>query len=160
MGHYSGDSVAINIGNYARPVKKAPYRVNPKHTDLLDREISTLLEQGVVEESYGDWASPGLVVLKPGRPGEIRLVVDYRAVNKLVQKDAHPLPRMDDAFANVASKKPRYFSSLDLQSGYFQIDLEPDSRKFTRLFLVPMCHDLMESSRGHSCLCRGCWVFI
>ena len=130
--------------------------MNPKHAHLLDQEIATLLEQGVVEESYGDWASPALVVPKPGRPDELRLVVDYRAVNKLVQKDAHPLPRMDDAFANVASKKPQYFSSLDLQSGYFQIDLEPDSRKFTA-FCTP--HHSLRFTRVSQGLCISCQRF-
>ena len=131
MGHYTDEAVCIDIESEARPVKKRPYRVHPKFSGQLDKEIQTLLEQGVVEPSYGDWASPALVVPKPGRPDEIRLVVDFRAVNKLVQKDAHPLPRMDDAFIQVSSAQPLYFTSLDLQSGYFQIDLEPESRKFT-----------------------------
>ena len=150
MGHYTGDTISIEVDKSAKPVKKSPYRVHPKYSQKLDEEINLLLDQGVVEESYGDWSSPALVVPKPGRPDEIRLVVDYRAVNKLVQKDAHPLPRMDDAFINVACKKPQFFSSLDLQSGYFQIDLDPESRQYTA-FCTP--HHSLRFTRVPQGLC-------
>ena len=131
MGHYTHDTVNIDIPCGATPVKKRPYRVHPRYASQLDRKIKLLLDQGVVEPSFGDWASPALVVPKPGRPDEIRLVVDFRAVNKMVQKDAHPLPRIDDTFTQVSSKQPKFFTNLDLQSGYFQIDLDEESRKFT-----------------------------
>ena len=109
MGHYVGDTIAIDMDENAKPVKKSPYRVHPKYSQKLDEEINMLLAQGVVEESFGDWSSPALVVPKPGRPDEIRLVVDFRAVNKLVTKDAHPLPRMDDAFVNVSLQETPLF---------------------------------------------------
>ena len=131
MGHYTDERVKIDIDDGAKPVRMRPYRVHPKYAEKLDKEIQTLLSQGVVEPSYGDWASPALVVPKPGKPGEIRLVVDFRSVNKLVQKDLHPLPRIEDIFVQVSSTQPKFFSSLDLQSGYFQLDLEPGSRRFT-----------------------------
>ena len=150
MGHYTQDTVSIDIPKEAKPVHKRPYRVHPRYTTQLDREIKVLLEQGVVEPSFGDWASPALVVPKPGRPEDIRLVVDFRAVNKMVQKDAHPLPRIDDTFIQVSSKQPRFFTSLDLQSGYFQIDLDKESRKFTA-FCTP--HHSLQFTRVPQGLC-------
>ena len=131
MGHYVDEDVTIDIEPNAVPVRKRPYWVHPKFVSKLENEIQVLLRQGVVEPSYGDWASPALVVPKPGRPEEIRLVVDFRGVNKLVQKDLHPLPRMEDVFEQVSSSQPKYFSSLDLQSGYFQLNLDNESRKYT-----------------------------
>ena len=73
--------------------------------------------------SSSPWASP--VVLVPKKDGSLRFCVDYRRLNSITVKDVYPLPRVDDILDALGGVK--YFSSLDLASGYWQIALSPDA---------------------------------
>src|SRR5213079_1132501 len=79
---------------------------------------------GVIEESQSPWSAPIVLAKKPD--GSTRICVDYRALNRITEKDAHPLPRVDESFSQFAGAK--YFTSLDLKSGYWQIPLDEDSK--------------------------------
>ena len=70
-------------------------------------------------------ASP--VVLVPKKDGSLRFCVDYRRLNSLTRKDVYPLPRVDDILTSLGEAK--YFTSLDLASGYWQIKLDADARQ-------------------------------
>ena len=131
MGHYTEEVVKIELKEGAHPSKKRPYRVHPRFEDALEKEIKDLKDQGVIEDSYSEWASPAVVVEKKGKQGQIRLVVDFRGLNDQIRKDHHPLPRIEDTFNQIGTAKPKFFSSLDLQSGYFQLSLAKESRDMT-----------------------------
>ena len=80
----------------------------------------------MIRESASPWASPMVYVLK--KDGSFRPCVDYRKLNEVTLKDAYPLPRMNDCLDNFGNAK--YLSTLDLQSGYWQISVaEPDKPK-------------------------------
>ena len=78
MGHYSGDKIEVKLKENSKPIKKTPYRVHPKLEGKLEKEWLNLQDQEIIEDSYSSWAAPAIVLEKPGRPDEIRLVVDYR----------------------------------------------------------------------------------
>ena len=70
-------------------------------------------------------------MVSAGGPGDIkdggtRFCVDYRRLNLTTVKDAYPLPHIDDTLDMLAGKK--WFSTLDLASGYWQVSLSPDTR--------------------------------
>eukprot|EP00171_Calliarthron_tuberculosum_P006618 IDg6618t1 len=85
-----------------------------------------MCSQGVIEPSQSEWASP--VVLVPMSDGSLRFCVDCRRLNALNVKDSYPLPRMDDCLDSLG--KAAFFSTLECNSGYWQIPVsEPDRPK-------------------------------
>lgn len=101
----------------ATPQFRPIYRLSPVESEELRKHIATLLEQGFIEPSNSPWGAPILFVAK--KDGTLRLCVDYRALNKVTQKDRYPLPRIDDLFDQL--RGAQVFSSLDLQQGYHQV---------------------------------------
>ena len=84
-------------------------------------------KQGVIEPFVTAWSSP--VVLVKTKDGSTRFCVDYRRLNDLTQKDSYPLPRIDDTIDSLAGAQ--WFSTLDLESGYWQVQLSNDARSKT-----------------------------
>ena len=110
----------INTGT-AAPVKQNPRRLPLSKRELVREEISKMLEQGIVQPSQSPWSSP--VVLVQKKDGSTRFCVDYRKLNNLTLKDSYPLPRIDESLDALRGSK--WFSTLDLQSGYFQVEMDP-----------------------------------
>ena len=69
------------------------------------------------------------MVIVPKRDGTHRICIDYRKLNKALAKDSYPLPRIEDIFATLG--KSKFFSTLDLKSGYHQISIAPEDREKT-----------------------------
>ena len=90
-------------------------------------ELDKLMHQGIIEPSMSPWASPLVPIRK--KNGKLRICVDFRAVNNVTRKDSFPLPCIADAINNFSFSK--YFSSLDLLSGYHQIPLRAASKEIT-----------------------------
>jgi len=81
-----------------------------------------MLDAGFIRESNSEYASGVVVVEKKG--GELRFCVDYRDLNKKTKKDSYPLPRIDDILETLQGSQ--WFSSLDLASGYWQVEMKPE----------------------------------
>ena len=112
----------IHTGD-AAAIRQRPYRVSPKQREVIDKELDQMIEKGLVRKSTSAWASPLIVVPKP--TGGVRVCFDYRAVNKVTTVDSHPLPRVDDLLDHL--KGAKYFSKIDLKSGFWQIPMEESS---------------------------------
>ena len=96
--------------------------------EALVREVTVLMqEQGVIKPSASPWASPVVLVRK--KDGILRFCIDFRQLNAVTQTDSHPLPRIDDLLDQMG--KSRYFTTLDLASGYWQVKMHPDSQAKT-----------------------------
>ena len=92
--------------------------------DEIDKLISEMQPQGVIEESSSSWYSP--VLLKRKKDGPIRFRVDFQKLIAVTIKDFLPLPRTDDTIDRLVGNL--WFSSLDLKSGYWQIKIKPEYR--------------------------------
>jgi hypothetical protein len=109
----------------AAPVKQRFYRTSYQNQLFIKDEIQRLLEAGLIIPSKSQWTSPVVVVEK--KNGKKRLCVDYRKLNKVTKKDNYPLPRVDDMLETLSESQ--WFSSLDLASGFWQVELDPKDRE-------------------------------
>ena len=106
------------------PIKQAPYRAPIEKRMEIDRQVTNLLQRGLIEPSNSPWASPALLVDK--KDGTQRFCIDYRKLNAATVKDGFPIPRIDDTLD--ALNGAEYFSTLDLASGYWQVSLTEEAR--------------------------------
>ena len=91
-----------------------------------------MLEQGVVKPSSRPWSSPIVMVKK--KDGSWQFCVDYRKPNSITQRDAYPLPRIDATFDSLAGTTYMYFTTLDLASGYWEVEVEEQDKKTKQIF--------------------------
>lgn len=122
---------AIDTGD-ARPVYVPPYRLGPHITDNIQSMVDEMLVNGIIVESSSPWSSPVLLVKK--KDGSYRFCIDLRKLNSITKRDVYPLPRIDDVLDALG--KAKYFSSLDLQSGYWQVRLNARDREKTAFSTV------------------------
>ncbi|XP_056605021.1 uncharacterized protein LOC130421252 [Triplophysa dalaica] len=108
-------------------VRSRPYRLPEHQKIVVQKELEAMLDMGVIEESKSDWASP--IVLVPKTDGSVRFCVDYRKVNAVSKFDAYPMPRIDELLDRLGTA--RFYSTLDLTKGYWQIPLSPLSKEKT-----------------------------
>ena len=114
--------MSVDTGD-SNPVSQKPYPVAMKHYNWVKEEIDKLLEAGVIRNSHSSWSAPIIVV--PKGDGGKCLVIDYRALNKVMRKFVWPMPKVEDIFSQLNGAK--YFSTLDLRAGYHHIGLTTDS---------------------------------
>lgn len=122
------DQHKIELTDYT-PVRRRAYRLNPTQQAIMEDKLNELIRQGIIEESTSPWSSPCMLISK--KNGEHRLVTDLRGVNAKTVVIANPLPTTQEALENIGMAKPKWFSTMDLQSGFFQAELDPESRQFT-----------------------------
>ena len=116
----------IDTGD-AAPIKRQPYRVLQAKRDELYRQLLAGLKSGVLTHSCSPWAAPALLVKKSD--GSWRFCVDYRWLNSVTKKDVFPLPRIDSLLDKLHGSV--IMSVCDMQSGYWQIPLDPRTREKT-----------------------------
>ena len=103
-----------------------PYRYPPHIQAEIRRQVNEMLQDGLIRKSTSSWSFP--VVMTPTSDGSLRFCVDFRKCNRICERDNFPLPHIDDALDSLGTKKPNYFSTLDLSAGYWQIGLKESSK--------------------------------
>jgi len=99
----------------------------------VSKIIDNLLKNEIIRPSNSEYASP--IVLTRKKNGEIRMCIDFRALNKLMVRDNYPLPLIEDQLDMLRDKK--FFSKLDLKDGFYHVAMAPDSIKYTS-FITPL----------------------
>jgi hypothetical protein len=120
---------AIDLAPGTTPIAKKPYRMAATELAKLNKQLSELELKGYVRPSSSPWGAPVLFVKK--KDGSMRLCVDYRALNKVTIKNKYPLPKIDDLFDQL--KGAKYFSKIDLRSGYYQLKIQSEDMLKTTL---------------------------
>lgn len=128
----------IHLKPGVAPKYVKPYR-NPFHQkDLILDHVRKMEEDGVIEPSVSAWNAPLLIVPKKGTDADgnrqYRVVLDYRCLNTVLQLDRYPLPNIRDVVDQLGDS--RIFTNIDLSQGYFQVELEKESRPCTA-FITP-----------------------
>ncbi|XP_043717547.1 uncharacterized protein LOC122665462 [Telopea speciosissima] len=119
---------AIELEPGAKPPAMAPYRMSPPELEELRKQLKDLLDAGFVRPSKAPYGAP--VLFQRKHDGSLRLCIDYRALNKVTIKNKYPIPLIADLFDRLGGA--RYFTKLDLRSGYYQVRIaEGDEAKTT-----------------------------
>ena len=126
LGRTSIDKHRINTGDHP-PIRQPARRLPMNKQEEATKEIKDILSHDIIEPSRSPWSSP--IVLVKKKDGSMRFCVDYRKVNDVTVKDSYPLPRIDDTLDKLSDAA--WFSTLDLASGYWQIEMEPQDRDKT-----------------------------
>jgi hypothetical protein len=100
-----------------QPPSRPTYRMSQPEMDELKKQLAELMENGHIRESKSPYGAPVLFVKK--KEGTLRMCIDYRALNKITIKNKYPLPRIDELLDRLTGAK--YFSKIDLRSGYWQV---------------------------------------
>lgn len=119
--------VKHSIKTEGGPIRCAPYRTAHTLRPFIKDHINEMFASGVIRPSVSPYAAP--IVLAPKKDKGLRFCVDYRKLNKATIKDRYPLPRIDDTID--ALHGARYFSTLDLFAGYWQIEIEESDKEKT-----------------------------
>ena len=109
------------------PVKVANWRRSPMDRKIIEELVQEQLDYGIIEPTNSDFASPVVIVTK--KDGSKRFCVDYRKLNQKTIKEIHPLPLISDALDSCAGSK--FFTSLDLFSGYHHLPMADEAKPLT-----------------------------
>ena len=108
-----------------QPLRQYARKSGPDKLKAEKELVREMREKGVIEPTSSPWASPTVLVQK--KDGTVRFCVDYRRLNELTVKDAFPLPRIDETLDSLGGAK--WFTTLDLLSGYWQVGLTDDAKR-------------------------------
>nr|VZI47949.1 unnamed protein product [Spirometra erinaceieuropaei] len=122
---------SIETGS-AKPIWQHPRRIPVQYQNEVRDLLDNMLATGVIRPSHSPWASP--VTLVPKKDGKLRFCIDYRRLNAVMTRDSFPLPRIECTLDALAGSQ--WFSTLDLKSGYWQVEVEPTDRQKTA-FILP-----------------------
>ena len=116
----------INVqGHYPR--KSPPRRYPLAQRDIVENELQRMLDNDIIEPSSSPWASN--IVLVKKKDNSVRFCVDYRRLNAVTKKDAYPLPHIGDTLDALGGN--RWFSCLDMNAGFNQVELDARSKEYT-----------------------------
>jgi hypothetical protein len=95
----------------------------------LKKQLNELSDKGYIGPSTSPWGSPVLFVKK--KDGSMRMCIDYQNMNDVTVKNKYPLPRIDDLLDQLRNTK--FFSKIDLRSGYDQMKIQSEDIPKTTL---------------------------
>ena len=130
------------------PIRQPYRRIPPTQLEEVKEHIRQLKRRGIVRDSKSNYASQ--MVLARKKSGKLRICVDYRPLNEKTRKDAYPLPRVEESLDSLSGAK--YFSTIDLQSAYNQVEMADEDVHKTA-FATPL--GLMEYLRMPFGLCNS-----
>ena len=117
-----------------QPFKESYRRIPPHLFEEVKQHLQIMVEVGAIRRSFSPWASAAVLVRK--KDGGLRLCIYLRKLNKRTVKDGYALPRTDDTFDCLHGAK--WFFTLDLKSGYWQVELEEEAKPLTAFTMGPL----------------------
>ena len=125
--------ITIPLEPGRKPPSRPMFRYSPRELGEIQKQVQDLLSKGLIAPSSSPFGAPVLFVTK--KDGTLRMVVDYRELNKITIRNQFPIPRVDDLLDRLHGAK--VFSSLDLLSGYHRVRLRPEDQPKTA-FRTPL----------------------
>ena len=123
----------IELTDYT-PFKERYRRIPPHLYEEVRKHLQDMLDIGAIRKSNSPWASAVVLVRK--KDGSLRFCIDLRKLNERTVRDAQSLPRIEESLDCLNGS--RLFTSLDLKSGYWQVELEEASKPLTAFTVGPL----------------------
>lgn len=131
LGSIPNEKISIHLAD-KEPIVSKPYPIPFKLYPAIQEEIAKLLQLGIIRRSNSEYSSPAFPIKK--KNGKIRLVVDYRKLNRKTIKESFPFPNILEEIMNIPPSN--FFSKLDLRMGYHQVEMSEESIKYSS-FVIP-----------------------
>nr|ALD16272.1 retrovirus-related polyprotein [Macrostomum lignano] len=118
----------IKLLPHTEPIQCKPYPIAKHLQQHFDEIIDKMLKHGIISKAISAYSSPCLLVQKK-ETNERRLVCDFRLLNKYIPTDQQSLPKISELLAKLNTAK--LFTVFDLRHGFWQIEIEKESRQYT-----------------------------
>ena len=109
------------------PFKERFRHIAPPLVEEVREHLQEMLDGGAIWPSQSPWCNAVVLVRK--KDGGLRFCIDFRQLNSRTKKDAYPLPRMQETMESMVGA--RFFSTMDLKSGFWQVKMAKDSQQYT-----------------------------
>ena len=135
MGHTKATKHKIVLKNPdTPPFKEHFHRISPPQVDEVRGHLKLMLDAGVVQPSNSPWCNAVVLVRK--KDGSLHFSIDFRRLNALTVKDSHPLPCICKTLESLAGAA--HYSTFDLNSGFWQVPMDEESKQYTAFTLGSM----------------------
>ena len=135
MGFFDRIYHKIKLKKDAVPFRRTYGRMSFEKRNAIKKIVEDLERDDLVEPTHSDWGAPSLLVPKKDGTYHLAVAVDYRGLNKQIEKTCWPLPRINEVIDSLEGNM--YFSNIDCLSGYFQMALDEESQNVTA-FITPL----------------------
>ncbi len=132
LGKWKGTEVNLELKEGSTPYHARPYPIPKCHMETLKMEVDRLCRLGVLRKvNRSEWAAPTFII--PKKDGTVRFISDFRELNKRIRRKPYPIPHIQDMLLNLEGFQ--YATSLDLNVGYYHVELNPNSRELCTIVL-------------------------
>ena len=132
MGHTKATKHKIVLKDLdTPPFKECFCRIPPPQLDKVREHLKLMLDAGVVRPSNSPWCNAVVLVRK--KDGSLHFCIDFRRLNTLTVKDSHPLPHICETLESLAGAA--HYSTFDLNSGFWQVPMDEESKQYTAFTL-------------------------
>ncbi|NJO52629.1 MAG: hypothetical protein HC840_28105, partial [Leptolyngbyaceae cyanobacterium RM2_2_4] len=132
LGHWNDVEYDIELKPGVQPYHAKAYPIPHTHLKTLKLEVERLCEIGVLKKvNRSEWAAPTFII--PKKDGTVRFISDFRELNKRIKRKPYPIPKIQDMMLKLEGF--RYATSLDLNMGYYHIELSPASKQLCTIVL-------------------------
>ena len=142
------------------PFKERFRHIAPPLVDEVCQHIQEMLDGSAIRPSQSPWCNAIVLVRK--KDGSLRFCIDFHRLNAQTKKDAYPLPRMQETMESMVGA--RHFSCMDLKSGFWQVQMDEESRQYTAFTVgsmgvyefLRMPYRLCNAPATFQCLMQNC----
>jgi len=132
LGNWRGQEHHLELRPDVKPYHARAFPIPHIHTDTLKVEVERLCELGVLKKvNRSEWAAPTFII--PKKDGSVRFISDFRELNKRIKRKPFPIPKIQDLLVKLEGFQ--YATSLDLNMGYYHIELSPQSKRLCTIVL-------------------------
>lgn len=132
LGSWKDTEYNIELKPDAEPYHARAFPIPRVHLETLKTEVERLCKLGVLKRvNRSEWAAPTFII--PKKDGSVRFISDFRELNKRIRRKPFPIPKIQDMLLNLEGFQ--YASSLDLNMGYYHIELNPTSKRYCTIVL-------------------------